>query len=366
MFGRIICLVLATVVTGSMLAGAEVTELSCIQTAPAEYNLSYSLADGTREVQIFASTDSAGAKGLQPIVKTSDTSVTVHAGEAGDREYFFLKPDHGKQREVSVRRLPLEGSPNFRDLGGYETTDGRFVRWGLIYRSGALNKLTPKDFAYLSQLGIHAVCDFRTQQENSTAPELWVPGSNVDHISLPIPPRVNKDANTSPQAFYASNPTLTELRDWMAINYDSLAFSAAPQYSKLFVQLEEEHLPLLYHCASGKDRTGVFSAFLLLMLGVPEKTVLADYELSNTYLKIPLPTDATKDASQKAASATTPAHGQLTQEQWQVTMVSDPEYLKGMLRHIEARYGSFDNYRRIVLAVSDEDVEKLRSRLLER
>jgi protein-tyrosine phosphatase len=156
----------------------------------------------------------------------------------------------------------------------------------------------------------------------------------------------------------------------MTINYDSLAFSTANQYQKLFAQLEEEHLPLLYHCAAGKDRTGVFSAFLLLILGVPEKTVLADYVLTNTYLQIPLPLDAKsnakKDTSQKAAPSIAPMHGQLTQEQWQVTMVSDPEYLKGMLRHIEQKYGSFGNYRRAVLGLSDRDVERLRARLLEK
>lgn len=370
MFERILCLTLASLLTGSSMASAEVTELTCQQTSPTEYKLSYSLTGDSREVQIFASTNPTETKGLQLILKTSDTNVTVHAGTAGERVYFFLRPDHGKQREVSIRRIPLEGSPNFRDLGGYETTDGHFVRWGLIYRSGALNKLTQHDFTYLSKLGIHAVCDFRTPQENVTAPEIWVPGSDVEHISLPIPPRANKDEKTTPQAFLASNPSLDEIRNWMAINYDSLAFSTADQYKKLFAQLEEERLPLLYHCAAGKDRTGAFSAFLLLILGVPEKTVLADYELTNTFLQIPLLTevraDAQKDANPNPALNTAPMHGQLTQKQWQVTMVSDPEYLKGMLRHIEQRFGSFDNYRRAVLGLSDQDVEKLRAQLLEK
>ena len=172
---------------------------------------------------------------------------------------------------------------------------------------------------------------------------------------------MNKDANTTPQAFYASHPSLAELKDWMAINYDSLAFPSAPQFSKLFVQLEDERLPLLYHCASGKDRTGVFSAFLLLMLGVPEKTAVADYELSNTFLEIPQP-----GSTHLAASSTAPAkHGQLTEEQWRVLMISDPEYLENLLRHIDARYGSFDNYRRTMLNVSDAEVEKLRALLLQ-
>jgi protein-tyrosine phosphatase len=349
-----------------MLTSAEITELSCVQTSPTEYRLSYSLSGNSHWVQIFSSIDPAGSKDLQLLLKTSELNVTVHAGAAGERIYFFLRPDHGKQREVSIRRILLEGSPNFRDLGGYETTDGRFVRWGKLYRSGALNKLTSNDYAYLSKLGIHTVCDFRTPQENVTAPELWIPGSKVEHISLPIPPRANKDAKTSPQEFLASNPSLAEIREWMTINYDSLAFSTSDQYKKLFAELNDEHLPLLYHCAAGKDRTGVFSAFLLRTLGVPEKTVLADYELTNIYLQIPLNSAARNDSTQKPTPGSAPMHGQLTQEQWQITMVSDPEYLKGMLRHIDQKYGSFDNYRRAVLGLSDQDVEKLRTRFLEK
>lgn len=361
MLQRIFLTALATILAGSALASAEVADLACIQTAPAQYNLSYSFTGGSHEVTIFASTDPAGNKGLEPVLKTSATNVTVHAGAPGERVYFFLKPDDGRQREVSIRHLPLEGSPNFRDLGGYETIDGRSVRWGAIYRSGALNALTAQDFAYLSNLGIRAVCDFRTARENATAPELWVPGAEVEHIALPIPPRVNKDAMTTPQEFYASNPTLAELKEWMAINYDSLAFTSVAQYCKLFARLDQDRLPLLYHCGSGKDRTGVFSAFLLLMLGVPEKTVVADYELSNTFLQVPPPGSA-----HPAASSAAPAkHGQLTEEQWRVLMVSDPAYLQNLLRHIEARYGSFDNYRRAVLDVSDAKVERLRALLLQ-
>jgi protein-tyrosine phosphatase len=355
----IAALLACPVLAGSMMAHADVTGLSCVQTAPAEYKLSYSLTGDSHTVEIFASPDPAGAKGRQSVLKTSDTSVTVHAGEAGQRVYFFLKPDHGQQREVSIRHLPLKGTPNFRDLGGYETTDGRFVRWGAIYRSGVLSNLTAEDFTYLDQLDIHVICDFRTAQENATAPEIWIPRSNVEHVSLPIGSGGNKDVTTSMDAFLATNPSPAQLKDWLTKIYGGFAFTNAPEYSKVFAQLEQEHLPLLYHCTAGKDRTGVFSALLLLTLGVPEKTVLADYELTNTYLRDRM----SSDASRKML-ASNPALAHLTPEQRQVLMAADPEYLKSTLRHIEEKFGSFDNYRRSKLGVSDGDVENLRSRLL--
>jgi protein-tyrosine phosphatase len=359
---------LAVLLAGAIPAVAGVTDLACTQTAPNEYRLTFSFTEGAHEVQILASADPDGAKDLQPVVKTAENDVTVHAGQPGQRMYFFLKPDKGEQREVSIRHIELEGTPNFRDLGGYETTDGHFVRWGILYRSGVLSNLTTHDFVYLNQLGIHVVCDFRTAQENANNPEIWLADPKVEHISLPIggtpPPATPPAKDTTPtmQEFLAAHPNATtaELKAWMAKIYGGFAFSAASQYSKVFDEIKNEHLPLLYHCAAGKDRTGVFSAFLLLVLGVPENIVLADYQLTDQYLL-----DKMSSEEIQKTLAGNPLTAHLTLEQRRVMMSADPDFLRGTLRQIEQKYGSFDNYRRTALGVSDSDVEKLRARLLE-
>jgi len=300
---------------------------------------------------------------MKPILKTSGTSATVTAGRPGGRVYFFLKANTGEQREVSIRHLPLEGTPNFRDLGGYETTDGRFVRWGLIYRSGVLTYLTPADYKYLSQTGIRIICDFRTEKENSAAPETWIPNADVQHINLAIGgDGNNKDAIAGMQQILQSHPTPDQLRAWMTKTYRGFAFSDAPQYADLFAQLKSNHIPLLYHCTAGKDRTGVFSAFLLLTLGVPEKTVLEDYALTDRYLRDGANPDTLRKMT--AASGANNPFAKLTPEQQKVMLAADPEYLRSTLRAIDTRYGSFDNYRRLELHVSDADAEALRSRLL--
>jgi protein-tyrosine phosphatase len=349
---------LTCLIANSFAVHADVTNLECMQSGPDEYTLSFSLTGGSRQVQIFSSTDPTGTRNLQPILKTSSTQVTVHAGKPGERVYFFLKPDHGEQSEVSIRRLPLEGNPNFRDLGGYETSDGHFVQWGKIYRSGVLSYLTPADLTYLSQLGIRVVCDFRTQQENDAAPEKWIADAGVDRINLPIGNDASGKTLASMQAMLATNPTPAQLRAWMTATYGDFAFRAAPEYAKVFVQLKEDKLPLMYHCTAGKDRTGVFSALLLLSLGVPEGTVLADYALTTNYLR------ENTEANRKMTASTGSALSHLTPEQRDVLMAADPEYLRSTLRAIDAKYGSFDNYRRQTLGVSDSDVETLRARLL--
>lgn len=343
-------------------ARADVTHLVCIQTGPAEYHLTYEFTGTTHRVQILTSSDPAPEASKQSLLSTAQSEVTVHAGKPGQRMYFFLKADSGETREVSIRHLPLEGTPNFRDLGGYETTDGKYVRWGLVYRSGVLTYLTPADDAYLAQSGIRVVCDFRTKQENEAAPETWIPGADVEHVSVPIGTEKAKDGSPTVQSMTAGHPTVAQLRATMEQVYSNFAMLAAPEYATVFQQLEQDHLPLLYHCTAGKDRTGVFSALLLRTLGVPEKTILEDYALTDKYLL-----DQPQSASVKkmmASTGTNNSMADLTPEERNVMMAADPEYLESTLRAIDAKYGSFDNYRRQELHVSDQDVEQLRDKLL--
>ncbi len=362
---KTISFIFAVLFAISAVAPAEITNLGCSQTGDTEYRLTYSFTGDTQKVVILASADPTGTVGLTEVAETADAAAVVHAGKPGEREYFFLIPDHGAPREVSIRHIALEGTPNFRDLGGYETTDGRFVRWGVLYRSGVLSNLTVKDFNYLGQLSVRVVCDFRTGQENATAPEVWVPGADVEHIHLPIGPNSNKDWAQTMEEVLGNNPTPEQLRSYLTHTYGDFAFSHAAEFRKLFAELKEGPLPLLYHCTAGKDRTGIFSAFALLTLGVPEKTVLADYELTNKYLRDAM----SPQASHKLLVSSTPRNSplaNLTPNQQRVLMTADPDYLKATLRQIEATYGSFANYRRTELGVSDTDVEILRARLLER
>jgi protein-tyrosine phosphatase len=346
----------------SAIAHADVTQPVCTQNGPNSYKISFTLTGDSKTVSISASSNPSGTTDRAPVLETQQTEVTVTAGQPGQRMYFFLEPNHGRGREVSIRHIDLQGTPNFRDEGGYETTDGRFVRWGLIYRSGVLSHLTASDFTYLAQLGVRVVCDFRTADENAVAPEVWIPGSDVDRVSVPIGTAGSKDVNTPLKKFMATNPTEEQAKAWLAKIYGDFALTNAPEYAKVLAQLKQDHLPLLYHCTAGKDRTGVFSAFLLLTLGVPEKTVLADYELTNKYLL-----DAVSPAAnQKMLASSSPDLAHLSPGVMRALMAADPDYLRGTLRRIDQQFGSFDNYRRSELGVSDADVEALKARLLER
>ena len=350
---------IAALIAAAVSAHAEVTHPDCEQVGPDRYRITFALTADSHKVKIFSSEDADGAHGRKLLLETAENDVTVTASKPGERVYFFLVPDHGPAREVSIRRLPLEGTPNFRDLGGYETSDGRFVRWGKIYRSGVLTYLTEKDFAYLSHLGIRVVCDFRTDQENADAPETWIPGSDARHVHLPIGTDANK--TLASQQFLEQKRTDAEVSEWMTRAYASFVIHSAPEYARVFAEMARDGLPVEYHCSAGKDRTGVFSALLLLALGVPKQAVLADYELTNRYL-----TEASLSKDSKAMSSASRMMANLTPEQRKALMAAKSEYLEGALHAIDAQFGSFDNYRRQALGVSDTDLETLKSKLLEK
>ena len=316
-----------------------ITQLTCEDAGQGQYRLAFALAPGVRAVRIYASA-SPDRFDRKNLVRESRTSpVIVSVPNAGGRTYFHLVPDRGAGRVTAVRRLPLEGAKNFRDLGGYRTAEGRYVRWGRVFRSNALEKLTAKDYALLSQLRIRVVCDFRSDRERETAQTAWQGGAVPKFLLLPTLPRV--------ESLPASG---TALERFAAI-YRSFALDGTEGFSRAFEAIGTEDAPVLVHCTAGKDRTGLFSAMLLLALGVPRGTVMQDYTASTTYLH-----DDPEFVSRQAAATASE----------RVQFETDPALLNAALGAIDERYGTFDRYRRERLGVSDARLAQIHTFLLER
>ena len=166
------------------------------------------------------------------------------------------------------RHIPLEGAVNFRDLGGYETTDGHRIRWRTLFRADGLSRLTPPDRAAIRQLGVATVIDLRTtaEVESGRFPVDEIP---VGFHHLPL-----LDTIPDPERFELAPGML-------AAQYQAIAHDAAPQIAEaLSIMAERRAHPVIVHCAAGKDRTGVLVAVLLGLLGVPDETIVADYALS--------------------------------------------------------------------------------------
>lgn len=257
------------------------------------------------------------------------------------------RPVAAATQAAHSRVLPLEGGQNFRDLGGYRTRDGRMVRWGVLFRSGAMNQLTPADFAYLGRLGIRTVCDFRSTDERNAAPVKW-PGS--------VTPQVFADdykMDMSGWDFRAAGTwTGAQARAAMAASYPQTLTHFNGQYRRMFRQLLAGQVPLAFNCSAGKDRTGVAAALILTALDVPRETVIADYLLSNRYFD-----------PAKAMSADDPATAvwkRLPPEVLQTMMGVDRSYIEAVFRVVDAHRGGATGYLRDELGLGRGELARLR------
>ena len=143
--------------------------------------------------------------------------------------------------------------------------------------------------------------------------------------------------------------------------YDRYITDFADQYGAMLRRVETGDLPVVEHCSAGKDRTGIFSAILLTALGVPRHVVIQDYLLTNRYLLSPDSIGKTAaDLQTMLDLPQVPDRGFV-----EAMLTTRAETMESAFRVIDAAYGSFGNYLRDGLKLSDSDVAKLRERLLE-
>jgi protein-tyrosine phosphatase len=275
----------------------------------------------------------------------------VHAAEA-------LQPASAAGQPIAARSLGLDGAPNFRDIGGYASSDGRHVRWGRVFRSSELSKLTAEDQRKVAGLGLVAVIDLRTQEERDRSPSAWLERPADAYESpkpslTPVMSTILRDAGTPDgartgiEAFYAQMPDA--YRD---------------EYAAFFHRIAAGEVPILIHCSAGKDRTGLAIALLLATLRVPRGTIMADYALTETLVPA-LPRQAPGARQIAAAGQAANVLGQLPEASQRVLWRSDPRYLAAALRSIDREYGSVEGYVRNGLHLSEQEEAALRKALLD-
>ena len=224
------------------------------------------------------------------------------------------------------RRIPLERAFNFRDLGGYAATDGRTVRWGLLYRADGIHRIEGGDLARVAALGIRTVLDLRTR------------GELDDHGRVPT---------EAIDAVYQHLPLLDSVwdRDVVEAEQDAVEFLAGRYLEMLDVGAssivsaftticDAERLPLVFHCSAGKDRTGVLAAVLLSVLGVSDDDIAADYALSRAAMReLAEWVRSERPESYETMSAQPPAF-----------LDAPPVAMQRFLAAARSRYGSLTEY----------------------
>lgn len=290
-----------------------------------------------------------------PLLHTSERTVRIANPDTTVRHYFCLASQHGELAIMAERQLPLEGTPNFRDLGGYETFDGRRLKWGQLYRSGRLSRLTDTDLHRLERLGLTLVCDFRHALEQELEPSRLKDSGAARLASLPVTPG---SLDSFLEGLHKGVIHVDDTTGLMqAINREFVS-GQMPQYAEMFRLLLLEEQPVLIHCASGKDRTGFGAALILDVLGVPEEQIVEDYLLTNKYL-------AVDEEVERLSREFRDRDGQpVAQETLRPLMEVRPEYIAACFEEIRARYASKEHFFEAALDLDEGKLAELRERYL--
>jgi protein tyrosine/serine phosphatase len=176
------------------------------------------------------------------------------------------------------RVVPFTGVLNFRDLGGYESSDGRTTRWGRLYRSDALHDLTEADLSLFRRLGIATVIDLRNASEVEHTGRGLLSSESIRFVNVPV---------LAGSAVVASRDGELLSPDYLASRYlQYLEMGGSALVQALGEMSDSSRYPMVFNCFFGKDRTGVLAALILGCLGVQPHDIVSDYTL--TASRVPL------------------------------------------------------------------------------
>jgi protein-tyrosine phosphatase len=241
-----------------------------------------------------------------------------------------------------ARHLNLQGASNFRDLGGYPTTDGRLTRWRQIFRSNHLGHLTEADIEVVRGLGVRNAFDFRGLEERAGA---TCGVSEITIHSLPIEPTVVAALRARLESGSLRAADALEI---MRESYRNYVRHNTHSFRGLFAHLLEDRAPLVIHCTAGKDRTGFASALILHALGVPDDDIAEDYLLTNRFYR--------RDPS---------AGAELPEDVRQAIGCVEMSYLAAGFDAIRADYGDLEAYLRDGLELGAPERATLKAHYLQ-
>lgn len=245
-----------------------------------------------------------------------------------------------------VRRVDLEGTVNFRDMGGYINKEGKKIKWKKLFRSDALNKLSGNDTRRLQSYSIKYVFDFRGPAEFKSAPDILPVGATW--VSLPAG---SENIGSNDYIKSMQNPD-----SFMLTFYGNLK-PFKERYRPFFDTLlvADTSAAIIFHCTAGKDRTGIAAALLLSALNVDEQLIFDDYLATNYY----------REQENKRIITVMTSRYNLDKLKAEKLLRADRLYLKATFDAIKLSYGSVANYLDKELGLTKEKLVLLKSRYLE-
>jgi hypothetical protein len=240
------------------------------------------------------------------------------------------------------RRVAVEGCLNFRDLGGYPTETGGTLRWRQLFRADGLHALSARGVATArDEIGLGDIIDLRSSAELALDGRGLLEKEPIRFHHLPL-----FDGGRGQQA----PPFGASLAD---LYFGMIDFAREP-IAKVVTVLARTRDPAVFHCAAGKDRTGVISALLLSLLGVREEMIVADYAATRESLDAIVERLMASDGYQGMFENLPPD-----------TLHAEPATMEGFLARVRSEFGGMTDYAREI-GVDPADVEHLRARMVVR
>jgi len=246
------------------------------------------------------------------------------------------------------RVVRIDGLHNIRDLGGYPAAGGT-TRWGLVYRADGLQRVTEVGLDGLRDRGIGTIIDLRTEAELDERGRFPVDQHEVAFHHLPV----------LDQTWHATDvPDFDNPHDFLLWAYADMLRVGSDKLAAGLQVIARADSPLIFHCAAGKDRTGLLAAFLLAVLEVPDAFIAADYGKTEEGMQLMLA--AWRAAAEQQGEAaiqrldTAPVH----------YFDSPPAVMTELLGRLRSEHGSLVDFVRSI-GVSSDDIAALRRRLVD-
>ena len=262
--------------------------------------------------------------------------------------------------DLNSQLIGLENAHNARQLGGY-CIDDKVVVEDVLIRAGKLSNLSGADSALLcDKYRVQCIYDFRGENEIEYDPDVIPAGAR--HVSLAIPFSGDGGKGSSKPGngddvikMLLENAEHPAVRNMCTGLYDKIFFEESSQrmYRKFFedlVTLNPQDGAVVWHCTQGKDRAGCASAMVLAALGADRSLIMADYSLTRDFYE---PVVAAIPVQTEAQSAVV-----------NTLIGANPTVFEAALDKIDLQYGSFDNYLKECIGVTEEMMQILRERYL--
>jgi len=284
-----------------------------------------------------------------PVLDTSinDYVANIPTGDSIGRHFFRLKVDKTFSGIISNRLFNTDSIQNFRDAGGYFTSEGKQIKWGKVYRSGELSELTTKDTKILDALKIKTIIDFRDHEEILQYPDNYQARRTV-HIPVYTGNRAYVREKIIDGSFYRGDAII-----FTQDTYKTLVEDFSAEFAQFFdILCDEGNYPILFHGYLGKDRVGLASYYLLHVLGVSNSLNEEDYLLSNSCIAEEQVMGEARFLPERMQEAAT------------VVCKANISYLNYAKSCMANKSGSIDDYMTNELKLTEDKREKLRQILL--